>query len=371
MPGSAPCADARVLWSTRLRQSHRCAVLPTVSGESIVFELRHPDRQMRLSFLQRAVYMLFPCGTSALAPSDCEITSIDRDLAASPDRVLELIRPLVDFKALVPALERTHVYPGEMAAAYAASRRPPPEIPKRIIDAAAIHESSRVLDIGSGTGELAIALAERSRHVTGIDVCASLLAVARQSAERCRSRARFLDLDANTLCFTQGRFDVVILSQAIHWLNPYWVAQGISRVLEDGGTLFIVETNAMVHAEHPLRKLLGYGFDTSDALADAATATIGRSRTCLQALAQPSCELVHHDLWSYSHSFQFDLSFARATVFPQQVKALFPDDPSPDVRFREAFHAVPPHVLAGEMNWVVAKSSRRDRAGIPPRKATC
>ncbi len=68
--------------------------------------------------------------------------------------------------------------------------------------AAAPDEKAVVLDVGCGTGETTLAIAEalgaRARSVTGVDVSEPMIAMARQRAETTGSAARFLRADAAT-----------------------------------------------------------------------------------------------------------------------------------------------------------------------------
>jgi SAM-dependent methyltransferase len=68
----------------------------------------------------------------------------------------------------------------------------------------------RVLDVGTGTGRAALALAARGAEVTGIDASASMLGVARRRADTAGLDIAFMTGDAHDLVFAEGSFDASV-----------------------------------------------------------------------------------------------------------------------------------------------------------------
>ena len=78
-----------------------------------------------------------------------------------------------------------------------------------------------ILDVGTGTGRAAIALARRGAIVTGIDASAEMLAVARRRALESGTSVTFLEGDAHRLSAPDRSFDsVVCLRVLMH--TPDW-----------------------------------------------------------------------------------------------------------------------------------------------------
>ena len=66
-----------------------------------------------------------------------------------------------------------------------------------------------ILDVGTGTGRGAIALALRGARVTGVDASAEMLAVARRRAEEAGVQVDFAHGDAHRLSYPDRSFDAV------------------------------------------------------------------------------------------------------------------------------------------------------------------
>ena len=79
----------------------------------------------------------------------------------------------------------------------------------------------RVLDVGTGTGRGAIALAARGARVTGVDASAEMLAVARRRASESGVEVDFLQGDAHGLAYEDRSFDVVLCLRVLMH-TPDW-----------------------------------------------------------------------------------------------------------------------------------------------------
>lgn len=98
----------------------------------------------------------------------------------------------------------------------------------------------RVLDVGTGTGAMAIAMARHGYSVTGVDLCPAMIERARENAEREGVDVDFLCTDAGELPFEDASFDVVI-NRNVLWniVNPEDVLRQWRNVLaEDGALLY-------------------------------------------------------------------------------------------------------------------------------------
>ncbi len=70
--------------------------------------------------------------------------------------------------------------------------------------------NQRILDLGTGTGRAALALARRGARVTGLDASAEMLSVARRRAAESGVSIEFVEGDAHALVFPDRSFDSVV-----------------------------------------------------------------------------------------------------------------------------------------------------------------
>lgn len=108
----------------------------------------------------------------------------------------------------------------------------------KLVKFAGVKAGQRVLDVGSGTGVVAITAARVGATVTGSDLTPELLAQAKENADIAGVDVTWKEADVEQLPFKDGEFDVV-LSQFGHMFGPRPdVTIGeMLRVLKPGGTI--------------------------------------------------------------------------------------------------------------------------------------
>ncbi len=90
-----------------------------------------------------------------------------------------------------------------------------------LLDFAGNLEGVSVLDVGTGTGRAALALARHGARVTGVDSSEEMLRVARANAERDGVQVSFIPGDAHALQFPDASFDLVT-SLRVLMHTPDW-----------------------------------------------------------------------------------------------------------------------------------------------------
>jgi ubiquinone/menaquinone biosynthesis C-methylase UbiE len=113
-------------------------------------------------------------------------------------------------------------------------RRPPPGFPEIL---SATKGIASALDVGCGSGRLAVELAARGASVTGIDVSSCRLTAARERAERAGVDARFLLADmTDPLPFADGEFAAAVSRLSLMIASdPVPVLRELARVIVPGG----------------------------------------------------------------------------------------------------------------------------------------
>jgi demethylmenaquinone methyltransferase/2-methoxy-6-polyprenyl-1,4-benzoquinol methylase len=118
---------------------------------------------------------------------------------------------------------------------------------RELVRACAVKRGERVLDVATGTADVAIEFARRTgaAWIAGLDPSPGMLDVARQKLARqtsARDRIQLIEGDALALPFPGASFDVVTIAFGLRNLPDY--ARGateMARVLRPGGRLVVLE----------------------------------------------------------------------------------------------------------------------------------
>ncbi len=113
-----------------------------------------------------------------------------------------------------------------------------------------LENSSRILDIGCATGELALALAKKGHQVKGIDLDEKMIELAREKTKRLGLNTGFFIKDMAKIRedFSPASFDAVLCfgNTLVHLENPGKIKEvfiGIHKVLTSGGILMVQVVN--------------------------------------------------------------------------------------------------------------------------------
>lgn len=115
----------------------------------------------------------------------------------------------------------------------------------RMVSLAEIKPSDSVLDIGTGTGVVALQAVKKigvGGKVHGIDLSEGMLATAKAKAEKLglAEKVEFSRMDAEKLEFADESFDAVVsLFALLHFPNPLTALKEIYRVMKPNGRLVV------------------------------------------------------------------------------------------------------------------------------------
>jgi len=124
----------------------------------------------------------------------------------------------------------------------------------------------RALDVGTGAGALALALAPLVREVVGVDVVPELLDQARLRAPE---NVELVEADGRSLPFPDASFDLATTARTLHHTTrPELVVAELERVLRPGGTLLVVDQLA------PVDPLAALALNRFEVARDASTTRI-------------------------------------------------------------------------------------------------
>lgn len=117
----------------------------------------------------------------------------------------------------------------------------PDELVDDLVAAAGLDRTSRVLEIGCGTGQLTRALVARGIDVTCVEAGPRMAEIARRTAPGARIVVqRFEDWQPDAV------YDAVCCATAWHWLDPAIAAPKVHALLRPAGTLAVIGTHHVI-----------------------------------------------------------------------------------------------------------------------------
>ncbi len=133
------------------------------------------------------------------------------------------------------------------------------ELAARMVSLADIEPNDSVLDVGTGTGIVALQAAQilgSKGEVHGIDLSEAMVNASRRKAAQMTfsAKVQFSPMDAEALDFADQTFDKVLsLYALLHFPNPLAAIKEISRVMRPGGKLVLA-----VGSRPPIFSLSGW-----------------------------------------------------------------------------------------------------------------
>ncbi|MEV4621879.1 class I SAM-dependent methyltransferase [Asanoa sp. NPDC049573] len=118
----------------------------------------------------------------------------------------------------------------------------PPQLFTDLATLAGLGPHARVLEIGCGTGQATLPLAQLGYTVVAMDISPDMAVIAR------RNLAQFPNVSVVAAAFedwqpSDGTFDAVLAATAFHWLDPDMRMIKAADLLRPGGALGIVSTH--------------------------------------------------------------------------------------------------------------------------------
>jgi ubiquinone/menaquinone biosynthesis C-methylase UbiE len=159
----------------------------------------------------------------------------------------------------------------------AATMREPawrPALAARVL--AAVPPGGRVLEVGAGTGSLAIGLATARPDVAVTGVDGDPAALAEAAAKQGGAQVAWVEGDARALPLEDGSVAAVVMSLLLHHLLPEGQRAALAearRVLEPGGQLHVADFG---RAQDPLMALAFSVLRLTDGRANTAPHAAGR-----------------------------------------------------------------------------------------------
>lgn len=322
----------------RLVASPNFALSQSADGRSFVIGEVEPYPQYWLSDRERLLFALF--GTEGgLAIDDALDAMLRLEPAGTREEIAEAIADMREAAVLIAPDAELSRYGRDMARDYLDHRPFPATIAARIADLGGMGEKSRILDLAAGPGSLALELAKRSPHVAMMELSRGFVEAAQEEAVRRGVQLETIHESCNRLAQVDGSFDVMTISQAIHWLDDVMLVKGVCRNLAEGGSFFVVHGSLTLLPQHPLSYILGdktpLGDKQAGTFVDAVRPLYKRISLLFDALDAPDVD--RHDplhprqrggqitgarIDLYRQQRPIDENFARAFLSDSHIAAL-------------------------------------------------
>lgn len=134
---------------------------------------------------------------------------------------------------------------------------------KRVVKLLRRKGAMQIMDVATGTGDLAIAIARsvRNAEIWGVDLSSGMLELAAKKVEKkgLQDRVKLRQGDSEALPFDDNSFDAITVAFGVRNFGD--LNRGLSemqRVLRSGGTLYVLEFSRP--STFPIRQLYGFYF---------------------------------------------------------------------------------------------------------------
>jgi SAM-dependent methyltransferase len=140
------------------------------------------------------------------------------------------------------------------AQTYAARREPyPPAFFTAAANALNLQGREALIDLGAGPGVLALGFAPYVGRVVGVDPEPAMAAEARRAAATAKVGLVVIEGRAEDLNADVGRFELVTIGRALHWMEREATLATFDRILAPGGRIVICGSRAAGAEVNPWR----------------------------------------------------------------------------------------------------------------------
>jgi len=119
-----------------------------------------------------------------------------------------------------------------------------PPYPSSLIDAIGAcmpRNGARVVDLGAGIGHVAVPLATRGYDVVAVEPAIAMLARLRERAEAAGTRIEALHAKAEAVPLADESADLVIIADALHFVDAELTGLEVRRLLKPDGALVVLQ----------------------------------------------------------------------------------------------------------------------------------
>lgn len=115
----------------------------------------------------------------------------------------------------------------------------PSEFFRSVAERLGFTHEHKLIDLGTGPGLLALGFAPYVGRIVGVDPEPAMVTAARENAARQGKRFTLIEGKAEALPVEIGRFDVVTIGRALHWMEREAVAALFERLVTPDGIIVV------------------------------------------------------------------------------------------------------------------------------------
>ena len=127
----------------------------------------------------------------------------------------------------------------------------PPSFFREVAQRLAFGKQHALIDLGTGPGLLALGFAPYVGRIVGVDPEPAMLAAAKTAAERASQSLTLIQGKADDLPDDVGRFDVVTIGRALHWMDREATLARLDRLVAPEGTILVCASFSAVDGRNP------------------------------------------------------------------------------------------------------------------------
>src|SRR5450432_711438 len=135
---------------------------------------------------------------------------------------------------------------------YEALRPPyPAELFRAVAHNLSLKKAHALIDLGTGPGLLALGFAPYVGRIVGVDPEPAMLAAAKTAAARASQPFTLIAGKAEDLADDIGRFDVVTIGRALHWMDREATLARLERLVAPGGVILVCASFSAKDGRNP------------------------------------------------------------------------------------------------------------------------
>ncbi len=120
------------------------------------------------------------------------------------------------------------------------SRPPYPQALLNALSSLVSQSEARVADVGAGIGHLALPLAARGLKVTALEPAIAMLERLKLRAQQHELELATVHASAESMPLPDAGFELVVISDAVHFLDSDRASYEVRRILAPGGALAVI-----------------------------------------------------------------------------------------------------------------------------------